>query len=99
MTVVDLPIAHPRLYAGIGCCKSAGHLYLGVVRQCAEVGISRVWLHRSFGQGSVSDAAVEAGREYGIEVIAGGCPMMYCQPVDVAHKCMRWLLGVTGKLP
>jgi hypothetical protein len=25
--------------------------------------------------------------------------MMFCQPVDVGHKCMRWLLGVTGKLP
>ncbi len=70
-----------------------------VVRQCAELGISRVWMHRSFGQGSVSDAAVEACREHGIAVIPGGCPMMFCEPVDVAHKCMRWLLGVAGKLP
>ncbi len=70
-----------------------------VVRECAELGISRVWIHRSFGQGSVSDAAVDACREHGIAVIPGGCPMMFCQPVDVAHKCMRWLLGVTGKLP
>jgi len=25
--------------------------------------------------------------------------MMFLDPVDVPHRCMRWLLGVTGKLP
>lgn len=70
-----------------------------VVRQCAELGVSRVWMHRSFGQGSVSEAAVAACREHSITVIPGGCPMMFQEPVDIGHKCMRWLLGVTGKLP
>ncbi len=70
-----------------------------VVRECAELGVSRVWMHRSFGQGSVSEGAVDYCREQGIEVIAGGCPMMFCQPVDFGHKCMRWVLGVTGGLP
>ena len=69
-----------------------------IVRECAEIGASRVWLHRSFGQGSVSEAAVEYGREHGLSVIPGGCPMMFCEP-DVAHKCMRWVLKVTGGLP
>jgi predicted CoA-binding protein len=70
-----------------------------LVRQCAELGVDRVWMHRSFGQGSVSDEAVALCRERGIRVIAGACPMMYVQPVDVAHRCMRWVLGVTGGLP
>lgn len=70
-----------------------------LVRQCAECGISRVWMHRSFGEGSVSDEAVQLYQECGIRVIAGGCPMMYCKPVDFGHKCMRWLLGMTGGLP
>ena len=69
-----------------------------LVHDCAEVGVSRVWIHRSFGQGSISDSAVEYCRENNISVIAGGCPMMFCEP-DVAHKCFRWFLGVTGKLP
>jgi hypothetical protein len=56
-------------------------------------------IHRSFGQGSVSQAAVEHCREHGIAVIPGGCPMMFAEPVDWGHKCMRWLLGVTGGLP
>jgi uncharacterized protein len=29
-----------------------------VVRQCSELGIGRVWFHRSFGEGSVSEVAV-----------------------------------------
>ena len=70
-----------------------------IVRQCSQLGISRVWMHRSFGAGSVSDAAVDYCREHGISVIPGGCPMMFDEPVDVAHKCMRWFLGVVGKLP
>ena len=70
-----------------------------VVRECAELDVPRVWMHRSFGQGSVSEDAVDYCRERGIEVIAGGCPMMYCGRVDFAHKCMRWVLSVTGGLP
>ncbi len=69
-----------------------------IVRECAEIGTSRVWLHRSFGQGSVSEAAVHYGREHGLSVIPGGCPMMFCEP-DVGHKCMRWILSLTGGLP
>jgi predicted CoA-binding protein len=70
-----------------------------VVRECADLGVPRVWMHRSFGRGSVSEGAVDYCREKGIEVIAGGCPMMFCQPVDFPHKCMRWVLSVTGGLP
>jgi predicted CoA-binding protein len=70
-----------------------------IVRQCAEVGVSRVWLHRSFGTGSVSAAAVKFCEENNISVIAGGCPMMFCKPVDFGHTCMRWMLRVTGGLP
>jgi predicted CoA-binding protein len=72
---------------------------LEVVRQCADAKIPRVWMHRSIGAGSVSDEAVAHCRQHGICVIAGGCPMMYCEPVDVGHRCIRWLLGAMGKLP
>jgi predicted CoA-binding protein len=70
-----------------------------LVEECAELGVPRVWMHRSFGTGSVSERAARRGRERGVTVIAGGCPMMYCDPVDPAHRCMRWLLRVTAKLP
>ena len=70
-----------------------------LVRECAKAGISRVWLHRSFGQGSVSAEAVDYCRENNITIIPGGCPMMFCEPVDFGHKCMRWILNLTGGLP
>ena len=72
---------------------------LQVVQECSELGISYVWMHRSFGDGSVSQEAVNFCQENGIQVIPGGCPMMYCDPVDFGHKCIRWILGFSGGLP
>jgi predicted CoA-binding protein len=69
-----------------------------IVEQCASLGVKRVWMHRSFGTGSVSDRAVTAGRKQGLVVIAGGCPMMFCEPVDFGHRCMRWILKISGGL-
>ncbi len=70
-----------------------------IVHECAEVGVHHVWMHRSITSGSVSDEAVTYCREHGIQVIPGACPMMFCQPVDFGHKCMRWLFGMTGRIP
>ena len=70
-----------------------------LVEDCADLGIQHVWMHRSFGQGSVDAEAVRRGRELGLSVIPGSCPMMFCEPVDVPHKCMRWVLRVSGKQP
>jgi len=70
-----------------------------LVRQAAARGISRIWFHRSFGEGSVSDEAVRSCADLGIRAIVGGCPMMYCAPVDVAHRCLRWWLGRSARIP
>ena len=72
---------------------------LDIVEECIELGIKRVWMHRSFGAGSVSEDAAELCRKNEIAVIAGACPMMYCKPVDFGHKCIHWILRVFGKLP
>jgi predicted CoA-binding protein len=70
-----------------------------VVAECAALGIRRVWLHRSFGTGSVSEKALLLCQDQGISVIPGGCPLMFCEPVDAGHRCMRWILKLTGGLP
>lgn len=70
-----------------------------LVRECAELGIPMVWMHRSLGAGSVSTEALELCRRRGIAVIPGACPMMFVEPVDLAHRCFRWVLGGVGKLP
>lgn len=69
------------------------------MRECAELGIKHVWLHRGPGGGSVSDAATAYGREHGIQVIDGGCPLMFAPTSDGAHKVMRFLFTLTGKVP
>ena len=72
---------------------------MAVVEECVTLGIRRVWMHRSFGTGSVNDAAVEAGRQQGLTVIAGGCPLMFAPTSDFGHSTMHWLLKLTGKIP
>jgi uncharacterized protein len=61
----------------------------GTMRECAELGIKHVWMHRSYGQGSVSGTATVYGREHGITVIDGGCPLMFEPTADFGHKVMR----------
>ena len=72
---------------------------LDIVRQCGEKGIRRVWFHRSFGVGSVSGEAVKACKERGIHCFVGGCPLMYCEPVDGGHRCIRAWLRLFGRVP
>ena len=59
------------------------------MRECAELGIKHVWMHRGPGAGSVSDAATSYGRARGITVIDGGCPLMFGPTADLGHKIMR----------
>ncbi len=70
-----------------------------LVRQCADRGVGRIWFHRAFGQGSLSDEAVRECEARGITCIAGACPMMYVAPVDPFHRCFRWWMKVTHQLP
>src|SRR5512143_251040 len=71
-----------------------------IVRDCGAAGVRRVWMHQAFAkQTSVSPEAVEFCRQHDISLIAGACPMMYGEGVDFGHACMRWVLGLTGRLP
>jgi len=69
------------------------------VREAATLGITKVWMHRSFGGGSVSEPAVRFGREHGMTVIDGGCPLMFGPTADGGHKVMCALLKMTGAVP
>lgn len=69
------------------------------MRQASELGITRVWMHRSIGGGSVSSSATAFGREHGITVIDGGCPLMFAPNADTGHKIMCRVFTWTGKVP
>jgi hypothetical protein len=69
------------------------------MQECYELGIKNVWMHRAFGAGSVSDSATQYGREHGLKVIDGGCPLMFEPCSDPGHKAMRFIFKLTGKVP
>lgn len=69
------------------------------MRECVELGIDQVWMHRALGAGSVSDEASAFGREHGVTVIDGGCPLMFEPCDDGVHRFMRRLFTWTGKVP
>jgi predicted CoA-binding protein len=72
-----------------------------LVQQCVAAKVPRIWIHESLmrSQTSVSAEAVALCREHNISLIAGACPMMYCAPVDFGHRCMRWMMQVSGGMP
>jgi hypothetical protein len=69
------------------------------MRECADLGIEHVWMHRGPGAGSVSEAAADYGRRRDITVIEGGCPCMFGPTADFGHKAMRVVLTLGGKVP
>lgn len=72
---------------------------LATVREAIDLGVRQVWLHRSFGAGSLDPEAVRVGREAGLTVIDGGCPLMFGGASDGGHRLMcRWFT-LTGKVP
>ena len=70
-----------------------------VVAECKELGITRIWMHRSFAGGSVSKEAHELCRQSGIASIAGGCPLMYGPTSGGGHRFMKLFLGLFGQAP
>jgi predicted CoA-binding protein len=67
------------------------------IRECVDLHIDQVWMHRGPGAGSVSAEAAAHGREHGVTVIDGGCPCMFDPTADTGHKVMRFF-GI-GHLP
>jgi uncharacterized protein len=72
---------------------------LATVEECEDLGIKDVWMHRSFGGGSVSDDATRYGREHGMTVIDGGCPLMFEPTSDPGHKMIRMVCRMNHHMP
>ena len=69
------------------------------VRECDELGIKQVWMHRMFGRGSVSDEATAYGRSHGMTVIDGGCPCMFAPTSDPGHRVLKVMGTLNGHVP
>ncbi len=73
---------------------------LTTVRDAESLGISRIWMHHGIGKGSVSDEATKYGRDHGMTVIDGGCPLMFHPTSDGAHRfVIKGFCRLTGALP
>ncbi len=70
-----------------------------IIRECIELDIKWIWFHSSINRGSLDDEAADFAEQNGINVIRTGCPLMYIKPVDFPHKCIKWVLNLTGKVP
>ena len=76
-----------------------------IVRECADLGVTRVWMHCLMGtkpglaatKTSVSASAVDLCRARGITVIPGSCPAQFLKP-DPVHRIMRSLWSLMGFL-
>jgi len=69
------------------------------MRECVELGIKHVWMHHGSGATSVSNSATAYGREHGVTVIPGGCPLMFDPVSDGGHKAMKFVFTLTGVVP
>jgi hypothetical protein len=69
------------------------------MRECVDLGIKHVWMHRSVDRGSVSVEATAYGRDHGVSVIPGGCPLMFEPVSDGGHKVMKFVFTLTGAVP
>jgi uncharacterized protein len=72
---------------------------LAVVQQCVARDVRRIWMHRSVGTGSFDAEAAHYAAAHGIAVIPDGCPMMFLEPVDGGHKCIRFINGLFHRGP
>ncbi len=70
-----------------------------IVRDCAEAGVARVWLHRGEGIGAVSDAALAACQQAGISVVPGFCPYMFLPQAGFIHRAHGFIMKLSGSYP
>ena len=70
-----------------------------IVRDCAAIGIPRVWMYRAGGRGSISHRAVAFCQEQGIRVVPGQCPLMFLPNAGTIHRLHGLIRRLTGRYP
>jgi len=70
-----------------------------LVRECAEAGITFVWLYGVSGKKDVNNAAVQYCTEKGMKVIPGYCPFMFLPSSAFFHRLHGSVWKFLGKYP
>lgn len=88
--VESLDAVEPRPDAVLICVPPAAAEE--VVRDCARLGIGRIWLQ----QGAESEGALRVAREEGLAAVAGACALMYARPA-LPHRMHGWVWRRLGR--
>ena len=70
-----------------------------VVRDCAEAGVRRIWMHRGGGQGAVSKEAADFCHKNGMRLVEGYCPFMFLPATSFFHRVHGFFLKLLGRYP
>ncbi len=70
-----------------------------IVRDAAEAGVKRVWMHGGMAPGASSKEAIAFCEQNGIDVIAGHCPYMFFKGSGAMHAPHRFIKRITGRYP
>jgi predicted CoA-binding protein len=70
-----------------------------VLRDCADAGITLVWIYGISGVKSVSQSALKICDETGIKVVSGYCPFMFFHSTAFLHRLHGFVLKLTGSYP
>ena len=90
--LADMP---PRPEAVMICTPPAASL--AVLEEAQSLGIRDLWVHRAIGEGSYEPGMAAFAAQHHLNLILGGCPMMFIEP-DIFHRCLRWWIDRQGKL-
>ena len=63
------------------------------VARAADAGIRHVWIH----MGRETPEAIALAEERGLEILTGGCAVMYVKQAFSYHTIHRWLTQLAGR--
>jgi predicted CoA-binding protein len=70
-----------------------------VVQDCAHANVSRIWFYRAFGDGAVSNDALQVCEQNGISAVPGECPFMFLAGGAWYHGVHRFCRKLVGTFP
>ena len=70
-----------------------------VVKDCAEAGVSKVWLYGGMAPGAKTASAIQFCQEKGIDAVVGLCPYMFLPDSPAFHGLHRGWKKLTGSYP
>ena len=71
----------------------------GVVKQCLEAHVPRIWLYGAGGGGAASQDVVEMCDREHVPVVAGECPFMFLPQTAWFHRAHGWVREIFGRGP